>query len=223
MPTRADIRSWIREQTLLEVDDVESSVVDDWINQGIRETAAIFDWPWLTTTSTITTIADQQAYNMPSDLGRIEVIIDTDSRRRLEEYTPAEMWDRYGGNFPSAEPSKFFVWGDQIHLVPIPSSGETDALTIYYYGSPTLLNNDSDEPQFDPRFHLLLAEYGIWQAWKREEEYAKAEEAKGRFDAGIERMARHYLDRANDQPFVFGGGRMRGASIRDRTPWIDDT
>lgn len=223
MPTRSDIRSWVREQTLLETDDVESTIIDDWINQGIREIAMRFDWPWLTTTDTITTIDDQQAYNLPTDLARIEVVVDTDSRHRLAEFTPSEMWNRYGGNFPSGTPRRFFVWGSQIHLVPIPSTGETDELTIYYYGSPTLLTNDGDEPQFDERFHLILAEYAIWQAWKREEEYAKAQEAMERFDQGVERMAAHYLDRVNDFPLVVGAGHTRPYSIRERTPWIDDT
>jgi hypothetical protein len=167
-------------------------------------------------------IEDQQAYNLPAGLARIEAVVDSDSRRRLYENTPSEVWARFGGNIPSGTPKQFFVWGDEINFVPVPSATEADAITVYYYGSPILLENDADEPVFADRFHLILAEYGIWQAWKREEEYAKAEEAKARFDQGVERMARHYLDRANDYPLVMGAGRNRGHHIRERTPWIDD-
>jgi hypothetical protein len=215
MPNRADLRNWVREQTLLESDDISNDLVNDWLDQAHREVAARFDWAWLATSSTLSVVAEQQAYPLPADLGRIEAVVSNTKRRRLHEESPSKVWSSYGGVSTFGEPRSFYVWGNNLHLVPVPSASETDAFTIYYYGSPNLMGSDTATPEFDPRFHVLLAVYAVGLAWQREEEYAKAERAFDEFSDGIDRMARHYLDRANDYPMIMGATPVRGRSIRD--------
>lgn len=218
MPTLSDIRDWVREQTLMEEADIATTKLNNIINQGVREVSARFDWPWLASESTISTVAGQANYDLPTDLGRIEVVIDSDDDRRLDQVAPADAWDQYGGDFPDGTPTTFFVWGSKIYLLPVPTKNETDAYTIHYYGSVSTLDNDSSEPAWEDRFHMLLADYAISKVWEREEEPAKAREAEGDFDQAVERMARFYLDRANDTPMIYGAGKPnRRRSLRERT------
>lgn len=215
MANRAQLREWVREQTLLETDDIPNELLNDWLDQAIYEIASRFDWPWTASSFTIDTVAGQAAYDIPSDVGRIEIIVDTDARRALTEESASAIWRRYGGLPPSGTPTCFYVWGSTLNLVPTPSATETDAYTAYHYGAPALMTDDTDTPPFDARFHRVTAFYAMGLAWEREEDYPKAEKAFFDFSDGVDRMARFYLDRANDQPMIFGANKGRTRSIRD--------
>jgi hypothetical protein len=126
----------------------------------------------------------------------------------LQELAQLDADVMYGGDPPSASEANFFyTWGESVFLLPVPDTDETDAYLVRYYRSATLLSNDTDSPEFDPSFHLILADYSIARVWEREEDIGKMEAADQRFDQGIERMAQFYLNRAEDTPLIMGGGK----------------
>lgn len=224
MSQLSDIRDWVREQTLVETTDWSNAKILNVINQGIRDLSVRFPWPWLATSNTLTVVAAQQAYTYDTisnfagtgkKLFKIEAIIDNDSRVRLEELPAADAFKLYGGDMPDAVDARhFFTWGQSIYLLPTPSANDTNRYTVYYYQSPTELSNDTDSPEWDARFHMVLAEYAIGKVWEREEEIGKSRAADQRYREGVEQMAQFYLNRAQDYPSVMGGGKPLGEPHR---------
>ena len=226
MSDLAAIRDWVREQTLVESTDWSNTKILNVINQGIRDLSVRFPWPFLATSNTLTTVAAQQAYTYDTisdfagtaqKLFEIEAIVDMDGRVKLEEIPAADAFKLYGGDMPTTTgATHFFTWGSSIYLLPTPSANDTDRYTVYYYRSPTELANDTDTPEWDARFHMVLAEYAIAKVWEREEEIGKSRAADQRYNEGVERMAQFYLNRAQDYPAVLGGGKPLGYPQTDR-------
>lgn len=230
----AAIRDWIREQTLVETTDWSNAKILDVINQGIREISVRFDWPFLAASNTLTVVAAQQAYTFDTisdyagtgkKLFRIEAIVDNDRRVKLNEVAAADAFQMYGGSMPTASDSdRFFTWGSSIYLLPVPDTNDTARYTVYYYRSPAELTNDTDLPEWDSRFHMVVAEYGVQKVWEREEEIGKAKAAANRFNEGVERMAQFYLNRSQDYPTIVGAGkagtRLDRWSDRSNMPWL---
>lgn len=213
------IRDFVREQTLIEADDWSNTKIDNVINEGIREVASRFRWPFLASSAQVSVTSGTQSYalsGIASDIQRIAAIIDNDKRVKLQEIEAQYAWQVYGGDpTTSDEATGFYIWGDTLYLVPSPTATETDAYTLFYYKSPTELTNDTDTPEWSSQFHMLLAEYAIARVWEREEDYSKSAAAQGRFDARVEQMARHYLNRVEDEPLIYGEGRY---GLRHRNP-----
>lgn len=213
------IRDFVREQTLIETDDWSNVKIDNVINEGIQEVASRFRWPFLAGSAQVSVTSGTQSYalsSIASDVQRIAAIIDNDKRVKLQEIEAQYAWELYGGDpTTSDEATAFYIWADTLYLVPVPTATEADAYTMFYYKSPTLLSNDTDTPQWSSQFHMLLAEYAIARVWEREEDYSKSGVAQARFDARVEQMARHYLNRVEDEPLIYGKGRY---GLRHRNP-----
>lgn len=211
MADLAAIRDFVREQTLIEIDDWSNAKVLNVINEGIREVASRFRWPFLSASAQISVTAGTQSYalaSIASDVQRIAAIIDNDRRVKLQEIEPQFAWKVYGGDAPASnEASAFYLWGNTLYLLPTPDANESNAYTMFYYKTPTELSNDTDVPEWSSQFHMMLAEYAIARVWEREEDFQKAQAAQSRFDSRVEQMARHYLNRVEDEPLVFGEGK----------------
>lgn len=220
MPDRAAIRDWVREQTLQEVDDLNDTKINNMLDQAVRDTSSRFHWPFLQTSTTITTVAATQTYAMPADHVHTFSITDQDRKVRLREVSKADIWQRYGSDFPDGQPRGFFVWGDTIYMVPVPDTVIT--YDHYYYKQPTVMANDTDTPEWDSQFHLVIADFAIARIWEREEDFIKAESSMAAYLAGVDNMARRYLDEASDQPMILGERpeRLSGLSAGNM-PWLD--
>lgn len=229
MADLAAIRDYVREQALIETDDWSSTKLDIVINEGYNEVSQRFNWPWLESSNLFSVTADQQGYDLSAiaagseEIARIQAIVDVDSRNRLVEIGSNEAFQRFGGDFSSSSrASEFYIWADQVNLLPIPDTTEADAYKIYYYKKPTVLANDAAEPEWDEQFHYVLAQWCLARVWEREEDYEKGVAWQAKFDAQVERMARYYLDRAVNVPQVVG---LRGAPRRsgrvNNTPFLD--
>lgn len=233
MSDLAAIRDWIREETLVETTDWSNTKINAVINEGLRAVSTRFPWPFLATSNTLTVVADQQAYTFDTisdfsgtgkKLFRIEAIVDNDGRVKLNEVAAADAFTMYGGDMPAASTAnRFFTWGNSIYLIPTPDTNDTARYTVFYYQSAVELSNETDTPEWDSRFHMVLADYGIARVWEREEEIGKSQAADQRFDQGVERMAQFYLNRAQDYPAIFGGGKSgvyHDRRDRANMPWL---
>lgn len=211
MADLAAIRDFVREQTLIEIDDWSNAKLLNVINEGIQEVASRFRWPFLATSAQISVTAGTQAYSLSSiasNIQRIAAIIDNERRIKLQELDARYAWQLFGGDAPDSDQALgFYLWGETLYLLPTPSATEANAYTIFYYKSPTTLSNDTDTPEWSSQFHMLLADYAIARVWEREEDFQKAQAAQGRFDGRVEQMARHYLNRVEDEPLIFGEGK----------------
>lgn len=217
MPTRADIRDWVRGQTLVEPDDYDDSKVNNIINQGIRDLAVRFDWPFLAKTATVSLVVGSDTYALPADMLKLGAVTLVGTSTRLAETSPSRVWEDEGDNPSTGTPDRFWLWGNSIVVRPIPDS--TGTLKFWYYRSPQLLNNDTDSPEWSPEFHMVLADYAAQMLWEREEDFEKASVHAQRYAAGVESMARFYLNRAGDAPMIVGEPRRRRRG--PRMPWLE--
>lgn len=220
MPNRAAIRDYVRQQTLIESDDWADGKIDAVINQGLRRLSTRFDWPWLAATTTLVTVAGTTSYDLPTGLRKTAAITRQDKPQRLVEVSLWEILGKWGGDLPTGTPTSYYRHGSKMYLDRSPSEAAT--YDWLYFAAPTMLSNDTDEPQFVEEFHLMLADYAIAKAWEREEDFTKASDAMAEFTKQIEEMAAFYLDLAKDHPVIFGESRT--TSIRTapyNMPFLD--
>jgi len=208
MPNRGAIRAWVRAETLVEATMMSDADINAIIDQGTRDISTRFEWPFLAATSTIAFVANQQAYNLPADFDRLAVALVDNTSTRLQEVSPESYWSSYGDVPATGTPSYFLIWGSQLWVSPVPTAA-TGGLVIYYWRMPTLMTDDSHSPEFASQFHLILADFACQHLWHREEDFSKARAYGERFLEGVERMARYYLGRAQESPFVMGDGLDR--------------
>lgn len=222
MPDRSDIRDWVRQHTLVEEDDYADSKVDNVINQALRDLSTQFHWPFHQASDTVTLVTGTANYSLPTDFAHLIAAIRSDCACKLKEVTPQDAWSTWKADAESSKPDHFYLWGSEIRFVPIPTSDSLPTVELYYYRHPSTLDNDDDEPEFDPQFHLVLAEFAAAKVWEREEDLARSEYYMERYFQGVERMARYYLNRADDYPLVIGGGTSRTSLVpKGRSPWLE--
>lgn len=223
MPDLAAIRDWVREQAQYETDDWSDTKLNNVVNQGLRIISARYPWPWLLATTTLDTIASQQSYTIASDFLRLHSVLPTGVNDRLDIVSPIEAFETWGDNFQeAATATSCFLLGSKLYLVPIPSTTATAAYQVHYVKRATIMSNDTDTPEFDSEFHLLLAEYGVAKVWEREEDFTKRDAALAQFDRGVQEMAGFYLNRTENRPMVYGEPAYLRRGLRRNLPWLDD-
>lgn len=229
MANLAAIRDYVREQALIEVDDWASDKLNTVINEGYLEVSQRFDWPWLESSNLFGVTADQQAYTLASiaaggeEIATIQAIVDVDRRQRLTEIGSNEAFQRFGNDWStSSRAYEFFIWANEINLIPVPDTTEANAYKIYYFKKPTVLASDAAVPEWDEQFHYVLAQWALARVWEREEDYEKGSIWQEKFEEQVERMARYYLDRAVNVPQVVGlRGSPRRGGRANNTPFLD--
>lgn len=105
-------------------------------NEKRREILSSRRWRFLEKTKTLSTVASQQAYDLPSDLAWLSNVTVTISSTR---YTPKEIksreeWDilNQSTSVTSDTPEYFFLTNSTIEFYPIPSSSTSNAITFKY-------------------------------------------------------------------------------------------
>jgi len=220
MATLSELRTYVRHMTLVELDDIQDSELTVWLNEGLRRLANRWPWPWLHETATITTVAAQRVYSKPADFRKALGITEVGYDRRLTRLSWEQAISKWGDDFPDANrASWYFIYEDQISLVPVPSTA-AKTYTLYYLKAPTALVNDGDSPEFDVEFHYVLASYAIARVWEHEEDMEKSLYFDGRFDNEVGEMVALYIKEAEDYPRVYGAGPTP-APYTTNMPWLD--
>lgn len=82
-------------------------------------------------TTTASSVSGTQGYNFPTNATEIYQI--NYKARRLKRITFQE-WEAYKNETTtiSGRPTKYVIWENQYHLIPIPDTS-SDTITIYYY------------------------------------------------------------------------------------------
>ena len=223
MPDLASIRSVVRTLTLAETDDVSNTNVDLFINQGYRWLSTQFRWPWLEATSSITVVASTASYALPSDYRQLWSVEDAEKRRTITRLTLEEALNRWGGDPPTGTDARwYYIFDDNIYLLPVPSANDTARYTLYYQKQLTVMASDTATPEFAAEFHLILADYAIARVWEHEEDFDKSRLADQRFNDQVEAMARYYFRREAQTPLVYGGGIHPNPAVHQNLPWLDD-
>ena len=108
---------------------------DRKINNSYRRILGMKAWWFLETSATATTVASQQAYDLPYDFDKLISLYVTVSSSR---YTPTQItdratWDRLNQStsVTSDIPEYYFIQNDTVEFYPTPSSAG-NAITFFY-------------------------------------------------------------------------------------------
>lgn len=106
------------------------------INDAIRRILASFDWPFLVKSTTMSTSAGVQFYDLPFDYDRL---INVDVTQGSTRYNPIQapsqdFWDRLNmnTNVQSNIPTYFFIQSGRVGFYPIPSTTTSNAISVTY-------------------------------------------------------------------------------------------
>lgn len=209
---REDIRNQVRMVLPPEVSDVSDININLLINQALKECSVAFKWPFLHTSTTITTVADQQEYALPADFLYGLKIVDDDHDAELEYVNPAQWFEWYGNSTQASTAttaSKFTIYDDEVLLFPVPSAADVSRYTFYYYREITELSLDSHIPEFLDTFHWVIVEWVKWKLYERESMMDEAGRAFGQYADQIDRMRQWYSTPVKREPWVAGDGVRR--------------
>lgn len=152
-----------------------------WINDGQRETVNSNE-TLLEKTATTSTVANQQAYNLPTDLLIFQGLFYKDSGmnsyQKLKGYTfrqfneLVDQWD--GTDYPAGVPTIFTLYAGQFILFPIPSQSLTNSLKIYYNRKPTDVTLTSSPIDLPDQYFEVLVKYCLSQAYEMDEDWQAA-------------------------------------------------
>lgn len=203
MANLLSLRQQVRAKTLVEAGQFSDADLSIIINNGIQDVASKFRWPFLAAMSDVAYVASTAQYALPADLARVAAVVEQDTTAPLIPIAPHDSWRQYGGTTPTGTPKSFYLWGNDIYIVPAPTTS-SGGFRIFYYRTPTLLTDDTHEPEWEAIFHKVLVDYGCAHVWEREEDFEKSKVYMDRYDQGVEVMARHYLQRADNAPWALG-------------------
>jgi hypothetical protein len=217
---RSELRDYVRDATLLGTGSLPDAELDLKLDSGIRAISTSFAWPWLDASSALATVPSTQNYAVPATAMHIVAITQDDAKVRLREISPKTAWQRYGGDAPTSDPRTFYIWADELYLLPIP--GTIINYTVWFRKEPTVLATDGDEPEWSELFHEVLGDWVIQQVWERQEQFGYAQAAAVEYGGGLERMAQFYMNRADPEPMIYGENPERhGSRYVGNMPWLD--
>ena len=101
--------------------------------------------------------------------------------------------------FSTAEP-QYYIIGDSLGIMPIPTDSVASGLKIWYSYTPTALSLDSDSPAFPAKYHYVI-KYGAYANYlDQDDEHVAAERMRIRFDTYVNRMVENLQDKQTDEP-----------------------
>lgn len=206
---RGVIRDNVRLTTLLESTSVSTAELDALIDQVNYEIGAAAKWPFLQTSSTISTTVSGATYALPTDFWYGAKLIDVDNDVELELLSAEQAFKLYGDGLGSTTTTatEFWLWGTNIQLYPLPSAIDADRYKLYYYKTISVFANDAAVPQFDAAFHWLLVDGVKAKLWEREEYWEQAERSRINYERRLNDMIQYYINRFRSFPFVYGDGK----------------
>lgn len=191
----SDVRSALDEPVARFYTDAE---LTRWINDGLvdvaRRTQTLAHF-----SATITGVANQTKYNLPTDLitlHRVEFVPASSTQvYPVQLMTPAEL-DQYWGSqqdTASSYPWAAAVWGFpgqtatlQLQIYPVLSSNG-GTIRLWYYRLPATLTAGADIAEIPAGWESLISDYCEYRA-KRKARDATWQEAKMLYDEAVDNM-----------------------------------
>lgn len=180
-----------------------SSTLNRWINEGENAFCSSFEFPWLEASATDTTVASTQNYNLPTACRKLLAVFVGSTEYTYVPFSLKENVDTTA----SSNANAYYVFDDDIWLIPTPSTAGT-TITFYYYKTPTALSNDSDTPTVPTRYQEALVFYGLARAHSRDQNASAEKDAMAQFEMIKQLAIRDGMDRKK-------GPRRRLVSIEE--------
>lgn len=189
--TDSKLATWVNDYYMQIVDEVIKVKPDFFVKSSVTST-----------------VAGQQEYDLPTDFEKMRMVniqIDGVWKRVLPMgnaditniTTHSDTTSNQG--FSTAEP-RYYIVGDNMGIMPIPSASTASAIRIWYVYTPTELTADSSEPAFPSKYHFII-KYGAYANYlDQDDEHVAAERMRLRFDTLVQRMMENVQDTQIDEP-----------------------
>lgn len=216
MSTTQELITFVRDITDLDEADLPSSLIVSYLKDGFQRIINLERrWPFLETTYTLSTVADQRDYPTSTigsgDLREVTSVLDNStSGNRLSLISIDEAEAVWHGSFDTPTRPLFYAeWGDVIKLYPKPDTVYPLTVRGYRKTSYTWTTNLNLQVDCDERLHNAIAYYAVAQAYKRQEDPELSNVYKQSFDEAV-MLGRKELMRANGhRPMVMSRGFVR--------------
>ena len=173
----------------------ESSVPSDaserarrirYINEGYRNliSRGVF---WFTEdSSTESTVADQEAYSLPSDFRiMIEVRVDDKVYTPISQKEAFSLYDstyQYFNYDDVVSNKHFYIFNNEIHILPAPSAIGVDNISFKFYNYPTEVSADSDTFVIPDFFSEALVSYAYARVCMLDDKRGNASDGMNEFE-----------------------------------------
>jgi len=132
-------------------DDTKLEFIKEWLNKAEQKICAATDY-YVVTSSTITSVSDQQEYALPT--GTKSILAATYNNNRIY---PIDMMKTIGDSSPGT-PSHFYVRTKYIGLYPIPEEDD-NVIKIWYVSIGGNMSDNNDEPVIPEEWQMGLVYY----------------------------------------------------------------
>lgn len=208
--------------TLLESQSISDTEINDMINAVMNEIGVAARWPFLQTSTTISTTAATQTYALPADFNYGSHVTDADNDSPLEVLSADQGWHLYGDGTgtTATTATSFWLWGTNIYLYPVPSAIDANRYTLWYYKTVTELATDGASPEWDAGFHWMVVDGVKAKLWEREEYFEQAERSRLNYTRQLNMMIQFYINQFRQYPVIYGDGR-RQRLTNANMPFLD--
>lgn len=216
MTTTSSIVGTVRQIVDLDEIDLPLTLVQTYLRDGFERIINLERrWPFLETTTTMSTVANQREYAL-SGIGSgnlreiISMVDSTDGGFRLGliSYDVAEnIW--LNTTDTASRPLYFAEWGTSIHLFPKPDMVYTMNVRGYRKPTYTWVTDTTGllEPDCDDRLHNALIYYAVSQVYKRQEDAELSAIYKQSFDEAVGIARREIMRPESARPMIMSGGQ----------------
>lgn len=203
---REELRQMIRATILPEISDVSDTYLNILINQCIHEVGLADEWKWLQAREEFTTVASQRDYPLPNDFSFGAFIVNAETNETVEPLGPETYFHMYGEgvNDSSREAVHFTTFDGELLIGPVPNAASD--YVIYYYSRPTLLTQDTDEPEWESAFHWMIVDWVASKLYRREAMMDQSVLHISEYGASLEEMRRWYRRSFQESRPIFGDG-----------------
>lgn len=193
--------------------------VKNWINLGQQDFVLRELWPFREKTGTLNLVQGTQEYNLRSNFADIDeqnilsVAIQGDAQGKLA-YWPFNQLRASQPDFDyagAAVPRRYYLKAGVIGFWPLPNAAMTTL--VDYYGIPTEMSADSDEPMMPIAYREALMHYGLSLEHDFNTDPDLAQKSMNRYEQIITLARTNLLT----QPTDSGGFTIMGAA--DSARW----
>ena len=209
---RNDTRHYLDESTQSDWLDTDlTRVINKQYHRVVTSVIEVFEDYYLTE-STADTVANQQEYSLPTDFfktRRVELNYDiSDSNSSFSRCLPINIDEvRYNlGNTNIGATivtnHSYYIQGDLIGLIPIPSLAGDEAIKIWYtkMQSDLTLDTDTINIPYPDRYYAIISKAAAAEALRKgQQEPVEAKRLEDESQSDIKRMQRELEDRVSEE------------------------
>lgn len=161
--------------------------VQSWINEAQSRIARSLELADLLTSSTQATANGTATYTFPTDLIRLDDIVDAALPGQLQVQDISWVLQANAAGTITGRPTDYAQATSTTYtLSPVPDAVYT--MTLTYYKRPTDLSADADVSILPVDYHDLMVSYALQRAYRAEDDAQMAQFYRGEFERDLRQL-----------------------------------